>query len=305
MFEKEQEINNQLQKNLIHLEEEKDLLQHSLQEKDDENAALKTEILKLQANFEKNRNLNEAMGQKLREREKQMEALQEELRQATEDRISGEHDREELASQVLVLIEERDTARAQEEDLFEKLTERTADLERLQESYVDIADRCNDAQDEVLDLRDQVESLQNSLATRLQLQSVVNTPSTASNNYNNNNSGSNSNNNSSTAMPKINQTRPAVESPANSNGGAKLAFGSPVPSNAASNNIRSETKELQLQQPLSARSDRKEAKSVTENKSVSGSTTLPPVPAVASSASNGDYNEDNFEEYDEEFDEED
>lgn len=43
----------------------------------------------------------------------------------------------------------RDASRASEEDLFGRLNERTNDLERLQESYVDIGDRCNDLQDEV------------------------------------------------------------------------------------------------------------------------------------------------------------
>lgn len=39
-------------------------------------------------------------------------------------------------------------------------------MERLQESYVDIGDRCNDLQDEVAELREKVAALQTALATR-------------------------------------------------------------------------------------------------------------------------------------------
>lgn len=42
---------------------------------------------------------------------------------------------------VEVLTEERDVARSHEEELFAKLTERTEDLEALQESYVSLTDR--------------------------------------------------------------------------------------------------------------------------------------------------------------------
>lgn len=40
-----------------------------------------------------------------------------------------------------MLTEERDVARSHEEELFAKLTDRTDDLEALQESYVSLTDR--------------------------------------------------------------------------------------------------------------------------------------------------------------------
>lgn len=40
-----------------------------------------------------------------------------------------------------VLTEERDVARAHEEELFAKLTDKVEDLEALQESYVSLTDR--------------------------------------------------------------------------------------------------------------------------------------------------------------------
>lgn len=44
-------------------------------------------------------------------------------------------------NKVEVLTEERDVARSHEEELFAKLTDRTEDLEALQESYVSLTDR--------------------------------------------------------------------------------------------------------------------------------------------------------------------
>lgn len=43
-----------------------------------------------------------------------------------------------------MLTEERDVARSHEEELFAKLTDRTEDLEALQESYVSLTDRCDE-----------------------------------------------------------------------------------------------------------------------------------------------------------------
>lgn len=64
----------------------------------------------------------------------------------------------------MVLGEERDAARTSEENLFAHLAERTQDLERLQESYVDMTDRCNDKQDEISELREQLQQFKDSLA---------------------------------------------------------------------------------------------------------------------------------------------
>lgn len=49
--------------------------------------------------------------------------------------------RHRATCQVEVLTEERDVARSHEEELFAKLTDRTEDLEALQESYVSLTDR--------------------------------------------------------------------------------------------------------------------------------------------------------------------
>lgn len=83
------------------------------------------------------------------------------------------------AMQVTLRTMYRDASRASEEDLFSRLNERTNDLERLQESYVDIGDRCNDLQDEVAELREQVTALQAALATRAKFASSVASPSSS------------------------------------------------------------------------------------------------------------------------------
>ena len=75
-------------------------------------------------------------------------------------------DRYDLACQIQVLTEELDAAQASEEALFEKLGERTLDLEILQESYVNMSDRCNDGNDEIADLRDQLSRYQSVLKDR-------------------------------------------------------------------------------------------------------------------------------------------
>lgn len=46
-----------------------------------------------------------------------------------------------LKIKVEVLTEERDVARSHEEELFALLTDKTEDLEALQESYVSLTDR--------------------------------------------------------------------------------------------------------------------------------------------------------------------
>lgn len=173
LFQKEQEMNTQLENSRSQLESDKTGLQRTLTEKEEENAQLRATILALQAGFEREHNQCEAIQAKLSDSEALAETLQEQLQQAEEARQAAEQEREDLHGQIMILTEERDTARAQEEELFEKLTERTCDLDRLRESYVEITDRWNDAQDEVMDLRDKIDALQSALESKSFLQSTV------------------------------------------------------------------------------------------------------------------------------------
>lgn len=172
LFEREQELNNQLQNAAKQLEEEKSAMSISNQQKDDEIAELKAELLKLQANQERDKSLIEQQNQKQLENNNIIDNFDSEIKGLKDSIASLETEKDDMQNQVLVLTEERDAARTQEEDLFEKLNERTNDLERLQESYVDINDRCNDAQDELADLRDKLEYYQQALATRAELLSA-------------------------------------------------------------------------------------------------------------------------------------
>ena len=195
LLEKEQEINNQLTKSIYVLEQEKMNINVIMMEKNNENSELQRNILELQANSLKDHNLFEEMKLKLKSQEKLNEMLQEQLQQSENTRVVVEQDKDELQSQLLIVTDERDSARVKEEELYEKLQESIADLERLQESYVDIADRCNDAQDEVSELRDQIESLKVTLANTSRTTSILQSSFNSSNNSNcsGNTSGSSSN----------------------------------------------------------------------------------------------------------------
>ncbi|KAJ1437628.1 hypothetical protein B484DRAFT_231494 [Ochromonadaceae sp. CCMP2298] len=168
LLQKEQEISAELGKSRAQLEGEKSALQRALGEKEETNGRLAAEVLGLQANAEKDRREQQAVGERVQQSEGLAETLQEQLSQAEEARTADEAEREDLLGQIQILIEERDTARAEEEDLFERLGERSNDLDRLQESYVEIADRCNDHQDEAMDLRDRVEALESALSSSMQ-----------------------------------------------------------------------------------------------------------------------------------------
>jgi hypothetical protein len=168
------------------LEQEKMNINVMMMEKNNENSELQRNILELQANSLKDRNLLEEMKLKLNSQEKINETLQEQLQQSENTRVVVEQDKDELQSQLLIVTDERDSARVKEEELYEKLQESIADLERLQESYVDIADRCNDAQDEVSELRDKIESLKVTLANTSRTTSILQS-SFHSNNHSNSN----------------------------------------------------------------------------------------------------------------------
>ena len=166
LLEKEQEINQQLEQQRILVETEKTNLLNSLEKKTEENVKLRAEILSFQAALEKEKSSTESLQSKLVELEGQVETLQDQLQQGEEARLANETEKEEFLNQIAILTEERDGARAQEEELFEKLGEKTIDLDRLRESYVDVTDRWNDSQDEAMDLRDKIDSLQAMLETR-------------------------------------------------------------------------------------------------------------------------------------------
>lgn len=172
------------------LEQEKMNINVIMMEKNNENSELQRNILELQANSLKDHNLLEEMKLKFNSQEKLNEMLQEQLQQSENTRLLVEQDKDELQSQLLIVTDERDSARVKEEELYEKLQESIADLERLQESYVDIADRCNDAQDEVCELRDKIESLKVTLANTSRTTSIL---QSSFNSCNNSNSSGNTN----------------------------------------------------------------------------------------------------------------
>jgi chromosome segregation ATPase len=72
-----------------------------------ENASIKTEVLKLQANKEKDKNFIDTIESKLQDREKQLDLFKQELESYEQKKVSWENERDELNSQIAVLTEER------------------------------------------------------------------------------------------------------------------------------------------------------------------------------------------------------
>jgi hypothetical protein len=180
--EKQSLMKEELENNNTQLEAEKQI-------QIDENVDLKNELLKLQANYEKDRLLINAMESKLQEQTETIATLHTEADENERKRAALEAELEEATNQNLVLLEERDSAQTNEEDYFRKLNDVTIDLERLQESYVIMTDRCNDYNDEIADLRDKIMNLEEVLERNSISNYFSNTPNrpstrpTTSNSY--------------------------------------------------------------------------------------------------------------------------
>ena len=159
LYIKEQQVKNQLESYLESVNNEKSMMQASLQLNVEENTSMKTEILRLQALLEKHKLNSDTLENKLMESEAK---VQEYVGICEENAIKTkllEQDKEDLISQISVLVEEKEATQAHAQELFEQLENKTTDLELLQESYVIMSDRCNDAYDEISDLKEQLESV--------------------------------------------------------------------------------------------------------------------------------------------------
>lgn len=315
LLEKEQQMNAQLENHCRDVETEKVAVQRALNEKNEEIAQLRAAMLALEANYEKERAQNEQLQEKLAESEKSVETLQDQLTQAEEARVASEHEREELLSQIAILTEERDGARVQEEELFEKLTERTNDLNQLRESYVEITDRWNDAQDENMDLRDKIESLQTALENRAFLHtaspavsyqqaplfaapaataaSVV--PSAAAvPKQEKESAGSPRGSKGTRAVPPAGESRGAKGSPRGTSSGHHLVVSADSGTSAAM--LAADTKAAL---PFSGASPPgRDTRSSTTNSGSNGSLRKPPPAPVAA---NSEYGDEYFDDYEEEF----
>lgn len=162
LLDKEQALNVSLQAQIKQSDEIQQTLHQNVKEKNSEISSLTNQLMLLQAQLEKERNLNKINEEKLLKYDEEMKKLVE-INNANELLIKvHENEKEEFKNIIQVITEERDSARIKEEELYEKLQEVTYDLEKLQESYVFIADKCNDAQDEASELKDQLQNLQES-----------------------------------------------------------------------------------------------------------------------------------------------
>ena len=139
--------------------QENQSLQHSLQEQMEVNSVLQNQLLKFQAMNEKDSILMDNYRKRIEEETLKLTQCNEELESYKNLQVGWEEEKDDLLNQITILTDERDSARQQEEELYGILKEKTNDLERLQESYVDMTDRCNDYQDTMADMREEMESL--------------------------------------------------------------------------------------------------------------------------------------------------
>lgn len=160
MYDCEHMTKIQLEDDISQIEIEKMSLHTTLQEQLDGSALLKTDLLKLQASHERNRLLIDTLKAQKMDEEGLMNELTLQRNEAKFFKQQWDTERYDFSSQIIVLTEEKDSARNNEENLFEQLSERTIDLEILQESYVDMTDRCNDAYDEIADLKEKLQEYQ-------------------------------------------------------------------------------------------------------------------------------------------------
>jgi len=153
-----------LHEQLRSAEEEKMQLQLDAELYIEENMRLSQSLLQTQAEASKASSTLEQQSKRILALEEDAQQFEVSRQQFLRAQQEWEEEKEEVQEQLVVLTEERDAARTNEEDLFERLADVTADLEGIQHSYVGMTERCNDTQDELIEARDEVESLKQALS---------------------------------------------------------------------------------------------------------------------------------------------
>jgi len=149
---------------LRNAEEEKLQIQLDSEVYIEENMRLNQALLQAETDVRKTAATTDIQGMRiaaLEEDTKQFELIRQQYMRAE---LEWEEEKEEMQEQLAVLSEERDAARTNEEDLFDRLADVTADLEGIQHSYVSMTEHANDAQDELLEAREELDSLKQSLS---------------------------------------------------------------------------------------------------------------------------------------------
>ena len=160
---KEKHLREQLEAMHRSAVEENTTLQQCVRDQLEEISSVKSELLRFQASAERDGKLVETLRKRVDEEGARAARLVDAAEDLKQQKAEWETERDDFLNQIEVLTEERDGARQNEEELFGELRERTNDLEKLQESYVDMTDRCNDYQDTISDLREELERLQESM----------------------------------------------------------------------------------------------------------------------------------------------
>lgn len=159
LLEQELRFRAQLQDLVTRLEAEKRQSQELAQTQYEEIDRLKSDLGVVQSTAQKDSVVLENLRRLSLDQETQLSTLQTQVDQAQEEKRVWEEEKEELMNQISILTEERDVARGNEENLFEQLRDKTTDLDKLQESYVDMSDRCNEYRDEISELRERFDAM--------------------------------------------------------------------------------------------------------------------------------------------------
>lgn len=147
------------EKSLILIREEKMDMDKLVQKQGNEIMEMEATMLHLKANYEKENRLNESFKKQIDDLTSEVNNLSSISEETRALQTQWEAEREEMNDIIAVLTEERDNSCKHEEELFEELREVKADLEILQESYIDMTDRCNNYQDELSEVRERLEDL--------------------------------------------------------------------------------------------------------------------------------------------------
>lgn len=163
----EQQANTALQRAAQEREEQLAVTRDQLAERDRQLSEASSAQQRLTAALEAEQSKHQQLQSEVDKLRAEKEAATSELSYLSSTLQQREAERDEATQALAIVQEERDLAVAHEEELFIKLGEANTELEEIREGYVHLADRFNDAQDELSEAREQIESLKEAQAAAL------------------------------------------------------------------------------------------------------------------------------------------
>eukprot|EP00953_Heterococcus_sp_UTEX-ZZ885_P028898 15403-Heterococcus_DN1.PRE.1 len=224
------------------------------------------------------------------------EDSKEQLATLTAASALADAERDDLLQQVAVVTEERDVARSHEEELYSQVSDKTADLEALQESYVLLTDRWNLLQDESAETQDQLERYQALLKASIAAADAAAAAAATGSNSTTNSSASHSSGEPE-AVPAVKRSSKIHSSDSSSEHAVKRGS-----TDTASTVLRSESSIAQRAPPPKPQQHQQQQQQQQQAPQKPATVPAAAVPPAAAAADN-DYNDDAFDEDDFEEDE--